>query len=68
VLPCGRVDNRPFLRCLHGHGFCLWRLERFEEAESVFDRMLWLNLGDHQGIRFLLPKVRSRQAWEVHDG
>jgi hypothetical protein len=32
VLPWGRVDNRPFLRCLHGWGLCLWRLSRSDEA------------------------------------
>jgi len=63
VLSWGLVDNRPFLRCMQGYGLCLWRLERWEEAEHVFDRMLWLNPSDNQGIRFLLPDVRARQAW-----
>ncbi len=26
VLPWGFIDNRPFLRCLHGAGLCAWRL------------------------------------------
>ncbi len=25
LLHCGNVDNRPFLRCMHGFGLCLWR-------------------------------------------
>ena len=29
VLSWGLIDNRPFLRCLHGYGLCLWRLGRF---------------------------------------
>ena len=57
-------DNRPFLRCMHGFGLCLWRLGRFEEAERVFDRMLWLNPSDNQGVRFLIDEVRSKTAWE----
>ena len=32
------------LRCMHGHGLCWWRPGRFEEAERVFDRTLWLRL------------------------
>ncbi len=64
LLPWGHIDNRPFLRCLHGYGLCLWRLERFEEAERVFDRMLWFNPSDNQGIRFLIKEVRAKTAWE----
>jgi hypothetical protein len=63
LLPWGHIDNRPFLRCLHGYGLCLWRLSRFEEAERVFDRMLWLNPTDNQGVRFLTAEVRARTAW-----
>ena len=64
LLPWGHIDNRPFLRCLHGYGLCLWRLKRFEEAESVFDRMLWLNPSDNQGVRCLIGEVRAKTAWE----
>ena len=64
LLPWGHIDNRPFLRCLHGYGLCLWRLSRFEEAERVFDRMLWLNPTDNQGARFLIDDLRARTAWE----
>jgi hypothetical protein len=64
LLPWGHIDNRPFLRCMHGFGLCLWRLERFEEAERVFERMPWLNPSDNQGVRFLIDDVRARTAWE----
>jgi tetratricopeptide (TPR) repeat protein len=63
VLAWGLIDNRPFLRCLHGLGLCLWRLQRFEEAEALFQEMLWLNPNDNQGVRFLLPHVRRRECW-----
>ena len=43
VLLWGFTDNRPLLRCMHDFGLCLWRMDRFEEAEHLFDRMLWLN-------------------------
>lgn len=64
LLPWGHVDNRPFLRCMHGFGVCLRRLGRFDEAEGVFDRMLWLNPSDNLGVRFLVDEVRSRKRWE----
>jgi len=65
VLPWGMIDNRPFLRCMHGYGLCLWRLERFDEAACVFDGMLWLNPSDNQGIRFLIDAVRAGDAWQA---
>jgi tetratricopeptide (TPR) repeat protein len=64
VLPWGHIDNRPFLRCLHGYGLCLWRLGRYDEAGRVFQRMLWLNPSDNQGVRFLVEDVRTGKAWE----
>jgi hypothetical protein len=64
LLPWGHSDNRPFLRCLHGYGLCLWRLERVDEAGKVFQRMLWLNPADNQGARFLLSDVQANMTWE----
>ena len=64
----GRIDNRPFLRCMHGFALCLWRLGRHEEAAAIFQRMLWLNPTDNQGIRLLLPQVRAGDQWEDQDG
>ena len=68
VLPWGHIDNRPFLRCMHGYGLCLWRLGRFGEAKQVFDRMLWLNPSDNQGVRFLLGEVSRGASWDEGGG
>jgi hypothetical protein len=65
VLHWGPINNRPFLRCMHGYGLCLSRLGRHKEAKEVFTRMLWLNPTDNQGVRFLLGKVREGKVW--HD-
>jgi tetratricopeptide (TPR) repeat protein len=65
LLPWGFIDNRPVLRCLHGFGLCCWRLGRFEEAERVLQRMLWLNPSDNQGARFLIDAVRARNPWDA---
>ena len=64
VLPWGYHGNRPFLSCLHSYGLCLWRLERWDEAARVFERLLWTNPSDNQGVRAILPRVRARHAWE----
>lgn len=64
VLAWGLIDNRPFLRCMHGYGLCLWRLGRFGEAERIFEKMLWLNPSDNQGVRFLIGEVKAKTAWE----
>ena len=65
VLPWGLIDNRPYLRCLHGYGLCLWRQSRFDEAAATFTRMLWLNPSDNQGARFNLKEVNAGRAWEA---
>ncbi len=64
LLKWGRIHNRPFLRCLHGYGLCLWRLGKFAEAQRVFERMLALNPTDNQGVRFCWEDVRQRRTWE----
>jgi hypothetical protein len=63
LLPWGFVENRPFLRCLHGYGLCMWRFGRLREAEKVFTRMLWLNPDDNQGVRAELSDVKRGEAW-----
>ena len=64
VLSWGLIDNRPFLRCLHGYGLCLWRLNRRDEAAALFRRILWLNPADNQGIRFLAHRLASGESWQ----
>lgn len=59
VLPWSMVDNRPFLRGLHGLGVCMWNLWDAASARSVFQRLLRLNPDDNQGIRFLLDALDS---------
>ena len=64
VLVWGRIYNRPFLRCLHGYGLCLWRLGKLDEARQVFERILSLNPNDNQGVRACWDDVRHGRAWE----
>jgi tetratricopeptide (TPR) repeat protein len=64
VLLWGHLHNRPFLRCLHGYGLCLWRLGRHLEAQTVFERILSLNPNDNQGVRSCLEDLHRGRSWE----
>jgi tetratricopeptide (TPR) repeat protein len=48
---------------MHGYGLALWRLGRFKEAELIFERMLWLNPSDNQGVRFKIDDVKAEKPW-----
>lgn len=67
VLPWSAIYNRPFLRCLHGYGLCLWRLDRFDDAKRVFERILSLNPNDNQGVRFCWYDVCEGRSWKELD-
>lgn len=64
LLTWGRIYNRPFLRCLHGYGLCLWRLGKDAEAKRVFERILSLNPNDNQGVRCCWQDIREKRSWE----
>lgn len=63
VLPWGWIDNRPFLRCVHGLTLSAWRLGRRDEAETLCWALLWLNPADNQGARTLLPEIAAGTPW-----
>jgi tetratricopeptide (TPR) repeat protein len=65
VLVWGRIYNRPFLRCVHGYGLCLWSLGKLAEAQRVFERLLSLNPNDNQGVRFCWEDVRQGRSWQA---
>ena len=56
-LPLGMIDNRPFLRSLHGYGLCLMRSGKKEEALAVFKRILKFSPMDNLEVRFLITNV-----------
>ena len=64
VLPWGRIDNRPFLRCLDGYALSLWRIGEAKEARRQLERMLWFNPPDNQGARFNLLDIDEGRSWE----
>lgn len=65
ILPWSILENRAYLRCLHGQGLALWKLGRLGDAESVMRRMLRLNPNDNQGARICLSDLRRGQSYEL---
>ena len=53
-IPWSYLENRPFLRCLHGHGFTLNDEGKTKEAFEVFQELLDYDPNDNQGVRDLL--------------
>lgn len=63
VLNWGMVDNRPFLRCLHGLALCAWRQRRWDDAEAIFTTRVWLDPSGSLDALACLEPVRARQRW-----
>ncbi len=63
VLSWGMVDNRPFLRCLHGLALCAWRQRRWDEAEAMFTARVWLDPSGPIDALACLDPVRARTRW-----
>jgi len=50
----GYVDNRHYLRTLHGLGMALYYSHKYEKAIKIFEQILEYNPNDNQGIRYLI--------------
>jgi len=68
VLPWALLDNRPFLRCLHGMGRALWRLAQPDAAAEVFRRLLRLDPADHLLARANLAAIEAGKTWKEMEG
>ncbi len=51
LLPWAFLNNRPFLRCMHGLGFTALKTGDAKKANEIFMQMLKLNPDDNQGAR-----------------
>lgn len=51
----GLLDNRPFLRAYHNLGLWHFHNDRYDDAIEIFERLLFVNPNDNQGVRYLLP-------------
>jgi hypothetical protein len=63
ALPWGFVENRPFLRCLHGLSRALLRLEKRDPAAAVLKRLLRLDPADHLSARASLAALEAGETW-----
>jgi tetratricopeptide (TPR) repeat protein len=50
----GLIETRPYMRALVGQANCLWVTGEKPKALEIYRRMLTLNPGDNQGVRYLL--------------
>jgi tetratricopeptide (TPR) repeat protein len=56
-LEWGWLENRPFLRCLHGLALARYEEEEVEEALRLFQELLSLNPNDNQGVRAMAQEA-----------
>jgi hypothetical protein len=63
VLPSGLVENRPFLRCLHGLSRALLRCDRREDAAAALRRLLRLEPSDPLGAGARLAAIEAGKTW-----
>ncbi len=63
-LPWGLIENRPFLRALHGLGLCHYRAGATDEALAVFHQMMRYNPSDNQGARMLIKDIEAGRTWQ----
>jgi hypothetical protein len=63
LLPWGLVDNRPFLRCLHGFSRALLRRDRREDAAAALRRLLHLDPADPLGAGASLAAIEAGKTW-----
>ncbi len=63
LLPWGLVENRPFLRCLHGLSRALLRCDRREDAAAALRRLLRLDPADPLGARARLAAIEAGKTW-----
>jgi len=59
-LEWGCLDNRPFLRCLHGLAIAKYKNEEVQEALPLFQESLVLNPNDNQGVRAMAVEALFR--------
>ena len=56
-LEWGWLENRPFLRCLHGLALARYKEGQIEEALILFQELLSFNANDNQGVRAMTQEA-----------
>jgi len=62
-LPHSLLNNRPFLRALHGLGLCHWRLGHPEKARPLFEYLVALEPDDPLEGRQLIDDIDRERPW-----
>lgn len=57
------LNNRPYLRALHGLCLWHWKNKDFEKAAELATKLLRLNPMDNQGARFILEDVQNKEEY-----
>jgi len=58
----GYLDNRPFLRAMHGAALCYTSLRKRRDAAAMMEQLLPYNPNDNQGIRYLIGSEYLRSG------
>jgi tetratricopeptide (TPR) repeat protein len=58
------IENRPFLRAIHGLCLCEWRTKNFKKAEELAELLLKICPSDNLGVRFIIDEIKQRKEWE----
>lgn len=61
------IENRPYLRALHGLCLVYWKLEEFDKARQVAEKLLRLCPGDNIGVRFILGPIAAHEEWREEE-
>ena len=61
----GILENRQYLRAMHGLGLLKWREGDTKGAMGLFALMLELNPNDNQGARYLMAALHEGLSWEA---
>lgn len=57
------LENRPYLRALHGLCLTQWRMKDFEKAYYIALRLMRLCPGDNLGVRGIIDEIANREEW-----
>ncbi|MBI4450489.1 tetratricopeptide repeat protein, partial [Candidatus Woesearchaeota archaeon] len=60
----GILENRQYLRSMHGLGLLFWREGKTNEAQELFTLIVKLNPNDNQGARYLVAALYEELSWE----
>lgn len=61
------IENRPYLRALHGLCLVEWRNKNFKEAEGLAKLLLKICPNDNLGVRFIIDEIKQKKEWKEEE-